>query len=215
MSAELFSSKTGHWSTLELPDDILRVLCVHCPPVSYKGKIHWLLYDGNFMIYDPETKKLLRERVANGPPAEALYISKGTSRHLVKYRGLNVCQGSFWIGQTFNGRVRVFRLLNGVWGLEHDVNACSEMHWSSSSVQQKLVNGAPYGVTFIQFWTMYPSDPMVAYVSVDSSFLECNFRHRTMQVLSKLSDHTSLWFKSLMLSLPPWPTPLPALSNLI
>ncbi|CAN0886611.1 F-box protein At5g49610 [Linum grandiflorum] len=222
MSAELFSSKTGGWSTLELPDDIVNVLFIHCPPVSYKGKIHWLPRDGNFMIYDPETKKLLMERVANGLPAEELCIIKGTSRHGVGFDKLSVCQGSFWISQSLNGYVRVFRLVNGVWSLEHDVDACNEMKWSSSSVQQELVNGARngarngagnsyYGAPFVHFFALHPSDPMIAYMSVDSSFLECNFRDRTMQVLSQLSGHKSRWSNGLTLSLPPWPTPLPAL----
>ncbi|CAN0896316.1 F-box protein At5g49610 [Linum grandiflorum] len=218
ISAELFSSKTG-WSTLVLPDDIVSDLCVQCPPVSYKGKIHWLLTDRNFMIYDPEKRKLLRERVANGPPAEELYITSGTSREIVGFDSLSLCQGSFWIGQALNGYVRVFRLVNGMWVLEHNVDACNEMHVSSSSLQQKLLTGPPcyggrmsyYGVPMLHFWSMHPSDPMIAYMSVDSLFLECNFRDRTMEVLSALSEDNSIWSNAVMLSLSPWPTPLPTL----
>ncbi|CAN1841484.1 hypothetical protein LINPERHAP1_LOCUS36503 [Linum perenne] len=202
--AEMFSSQTG-WSALQLADGIACFLRFDCPPITYKGKIHWLLNDCDFLIYDPDTNEFPEQRYTNGTPPEELYILGRGFKTVVRFHGLSICKRSFWIGQTLNARVRVFMLANGIWHLEHDVDTYHEMHWSSSSVKQKVL----LDKKSIKFWTMHPNDSMIAYVSVDTAFLECNFRDHTMEVLS---EGQSIWWNVVKLSLPLWPTPLPALS---
>ncbi|CAN0928409.1 F-box protein At5g49610 [Linum grandiflorum] len=206
ISAEVFSNRTG-WCGLVLPDGIERAISFYVPPVSYNGKIHLLLRNRDMTVYDPETQEIMPEGVASGPPAEELYFQLGTAKQFFGFRRLSVCRGSFWLGQVFNARVRVFNLVNGVWRLEHDVDIYSGMkYWSSRSVQLKTVT-RPCGFVFC---SMHPSDPMIAYLSVDGSFLECDFRDRTMKVVSEQEGNLS---NVVTLSLPPWPTPLPAISS--
>ncbi|CAN1179084.1 F-box protein At5g49610 [Linum perenne] len=213
--AEMFSSQTG-WSAMQLADGIACFLRFDCPPITYKGKIHWLLNDCDFLIYDPETNEFPEQRYTSGTPPEELYIPGGPFKTVVGFDVLSICKRSFWIGQTLNARVRVFMLANGIWRLEHDVDTYHEMDWSSSSVKQKVC----YDIQCIKFWTMHPNDSMIAYMSVGTAFLECNFRDRTMEVLSEGQSiwsnvGQSIWSNVVTLSLPLWPTPLPALSTSI
>ncbi|CAN0928395.1 hypothetical protein LINGRAHAP2_LOCUS36465 [Linum grandiflorum] len=203
----IWTSVTG-WCGLELPVWIERAIHLHDPPVSYNGKMHLLMRNRDMMVYDPETHEILQGGVANGRHAEELYqVQLGPSPYFFGFCRLSVCRGSFWLGQVLNAHLRVFNLVNGVWRIEHDVGVYHEMkYWSSRLVKQKAVT-RPHG---IEFWSMHPSDPMIAYLSVDGSFLECDFRDRTMEVVSEQEGKLS---NVVMLSLPPWPTPLPAISS--
>ncbi|CAN1179082.1 hypothetical protein LINPERHAP2_LOCUS33996 [Linum perenne] len=207
IDVEMFSSQTG-WSSLRLADGVECFLRFGCPPIPYKGKIRWLLNNCDFLIYDPDTNEFPEQRFTNGTPAEELYIPGGSFKIMVRFHGLSVSKGSIWIGQTLDAQVRLFILASGIWRLEHDVDTYHEMDWSSSSVKQKVL----LDKQSIKFWSMHPNDSMIAYVSVDTAFLECNFRDHTMEVLS---EGQSIWSNVVTLSLPLWPTPLPALSTSI
>ncbi|CAN0928394.1 hypothetical protein LINGRAHAP2_LOCUS36464 [Linum grandiflorum] len=210
MDVEVFDSKQGIWtiSKVQLPAGGVPFKSDPGPLVPYKGRLYWLVEHCDFLIYDPEKNEFLLER--HDPPSESLYIFGYWFRKLAEFKGLSLCRGSFWIGQAWNSRLKVFILTDdGKWRVKHDVNLYNEMEWerSSRTVRQNL-RFCPESVVF---WFMHPDDSMVAYLTLDNAILECDFRSKTIKVMFHRLPEYLGWSNVVAYSLPLWPTPLPAI----
>ncbi|CAL1363176.1 unnamed protein product [Linum trigynum] len=217
MDVEIFSSDIGHWTTS-------RARCMECVSltglpdpvmgISYNGRLYWLLGRYETLIYDPSKNEFFLEPIT--PPSDVLCMIPSALSFMVPFQGLSRCQGSFWAGQAWRAELslRVYTLADGEWHLKHNVNILDWLPCSANSVKNTMKippNAA------VQFWTMHPHDPMIAYLTVERTLLECDFGARTLKVVAENSGMSKdgmglIWSSVLTFSLPLWPTPLPALS---
>ncbi|CAI0625895.1 unnamed protein product [Linum tenue] len=213
MDVEVFSSDVGLWTTSRARC-VKGVTSTALPApgtgISYDGRLYWLLGRCETLIYDPNKNEFLLHHIT--PPSDVLCMIPLVLSLMVPFQGLSQCQGSFWAGQAWRAELRVYTLADGEWHLKHNVNILDWLPSSANSVKNtmKILPNA------VQFRTMHPYDPMIAYLTVEMTLLECDFGGRTLKVvaenLGKNKEGRGLmWSNVLTLSLPLWPTPLPTL----
>ncbi|CAN1175762.1 F-box protein At5g03970 [Linum perenne] len=217
LDVEMFSSKTGCWTTsrLQLPDHVTVKLDPfhHGPMVPYKRRLYWLVEEGyEFLIYDTDTDEFLMDRLEL--PSTALLGPSGEDDDVVPFKGLSLCRGSLFVAQGWGPRYRVHSLTdNGEWRLWYDIDFLKDAQCHSSLVTD-FSTWMCHDHT--DFYTMHPNDPTVGFVATEYMLLECNFGSRTVTVLieydkDEYSDRDR--FYVLPVSLPIWPTPLPLLPD--
>ncbi|CAI0396193.1 unnamed protein product [Linum tenue] len=213
MEVEIFSSQTGCWttSTVMLPKRLRFDEYNPQIAIPHNGRLYWFVEPCDILIYDLSKNEFLLE--SHELPSFAMRSFFYWNRQLVEFKGFSLCQGSFWVGQTEKWLLRVFNLRNGEWFLTHDVHILHDMYCSSSLARQSVQRS----YAGIEFRSMHPVDPNVAYLSVDGEILECDFRNRTIKVEAEIENYGQdslqlvYWFNVLTFPLPLWPTPLPRL----
>ncbi|CAN0928391.1 hypothetical protein LINGRAHAP2_LOCUS36461 [Linum grandiflorum] len=214
IDVEVFSSHSGRWTSfrVQLPDYVIGKLdpLQWGAMIPYEGSLYWLIEDEEghaILVYDTNKNEFLMDHLGFFPSSPVTY----------KFKGISRCQNSLWVAEDLFRRLRVYTLVGSVWVLMYDVDIIDGVQWrkcSSSSVNE-CTSWIPHGV---DFFTMHPTNIMLAYISVANMLLECDFGRRTVTPITEVvGPDGKPWLEEstflLPICLPLWPTPLPLLPN--